>query len=150
MSKRRTAREKHEPGIKAAGKNDSFADIINKSINQTLSRTLITSLTTFVVVVSIFTAFMGSGNVLETFTGALIVGIISGIILALWKTLIQIIVVIHWIVVIFSGKRQKGFAEFCEIWNTQIYVFLRYMTFVSNKRPFPFNKLEPNLSKFGK
>lgn len=63
---------------KAAGKNESFADIVNASINQTLTRTLITSLTTFLVVLSIFIAFANSGNVLETFTGALIVGIISG------------------------------------------------------------------------
>ena len=80
----------------------------------------------------------------------IIVGIISGIILGLWKALIQILGIIHWLIVIFSGKRQRGIAEFSEIWNSQIYVFLRYMTFVSNKRPFPFDVLEPNLTKFGK
>ena len=80
----------------------------------------------------------------------IVVGIISGIILSLWKSLIQILGVIHWIIVIISGKRQRGIAKFSEIWNSQIYVFLRYMTFVSNKRPFPFNELEPNMSKFGK
>lgn len=62
----------------SADKNESFADVINRSVNQTLSRTLITSLTTLVVVVSIFSVFANSGNVLETFTGALIVGIITG------------------------------------------------------------------------
>jgi hypothetical protein len=80
----------------------------------------------------------------------IIVGIISGIILGIWKALIQILGIVHWIIVIISGKRQKGIAEFSEIWNSQIYVFLRYMTFVSNKRPFPFEVLEPNMSKFGK
>ena len=76
--------------------------------------------------------------------------IVSGIILGLWKSLIQILVVIHWIVVIITGKRSKGIAEFCEIWNTQIYIYLRYMTFVSNKRPFPFDSLKTNISKFEK
>ena len=80
----------------------------------------------------------------------IIVGIISGIILAIWKTLIQILGIVHWIIVVFSGKRNRGIAEFSEIWNSQIYVFLRYMTFVSNKRPFPFDVLQKNMSKFGK
>ncbi len=57
---------------------DSFEDVVNSSINQTLSRTIITSLTTFVVVLSIFIAFFGTANILEFFSGALIVGIISG------------------------------------------------------------------------
>ena len=80
----------------------------------------------------------------------IVIGIISGIILGLWKVLIQILVVLHWIIVIFTGKRQKGIADFCEIWNTQLYVFIRYMTFVSNRRPFPFDTLEKNMTKFGK
>ena len=80
----------------------------------------------------------------------IVIGIISGIILTLWKALIQILGIVHWFVVIISGKRQKGIAEFSEIWNSQIYVYLRYMTFVSNKRPFPFDELKPNMSKFGK
>lgn len=80
----------------------------------------------------------------------ILVGIISGIILGIWKALIQVLSVIHWIVVVITGKRNKGLAEFCEIWNSQMYIFLRYMTFVSNKRPFPFSELENNLSKFGR
>jgi len=80
----------------------------------------------------------------------IVIGIVSGIILGLWKAIIQILGIIHWIIVILSGKRQKGIADFSEIWNSQIYVYLRYMTFVSNKRPFPFDVLEPSISKFGK
>jgi len=78
----------------------------------------------------------------------IIVLIVSGIILGIWKSLIQLLGIVHWFIVIFSGKRNKGLAEFSEIWNTQIYVFLRYMTFVTNDRPFPFTKLEKNFSKF--
>ncbi|MAG01828.1 hypothetical protein CMI42_00675 [Candidatus Pacearchaeota archaeon] len=80
----------------------------------------------------------------------IVVGIISGIILGFWKILIQVIGVIHWIVVIFSGERNKGLAEFSETWNTQMYIYLRYMTFVTNQRPFPFDNLEKDISKFGK
>jgi len=80
----------------------------------------------------------------------IVVAIISGIVLSLWKGLVQILAVIHWFIVIITGKRNKGIAEFSEIWNTQAYVFLRYINFVTNKRPFPFTNLEKNISKFKK
>jgi hypothetical protein len=77
----------------------------------------------------------------------IIVLIITGIVLGLWKGLIQIIGVISWFIVVFSGKRNKELALFCEYFNTELYKFIRYLTFVSNKRPFPFTKLE-RISKF--
>jgi len=80
----------------------------------------------------------------------ILVAIISGIVLSLWRALIKIIVIVHWFAVIITGKRNKDLGDFSEIWNTQAYIFLRYMTFVSNKRPFPFNPLDKSLSKFGK
>jgi hypothetical protein len=80
----------------------------------------------------------------------IVVCIVSGIILGLWKGLIQILFVVNWFITIFTAKRNKGIAEFCEIWNTQLYTFLRYINFVSNSRPFPFTKLAPSMSKFEK
>ena len=50
-------------------------DIINLSINQTLSRTLMTSLTTLIVLFSLF--FLG-GEVIHGFASALIIGVIVG------------------------------------------------------------------------
>ena len=61
----------------AAGKK-SFEDRVNMSINQCLSRTIITSLTTLVVVVAVFASFAGSGDVLSGFAGALLIGVIVG------------------------------------------------------------------------
>jgi len=78
------------------------------------------------------------------------VGIVSGIILGVWRILIKVLAIINWIIALITGERNKGIAELCEIWNTQAYVFLRYMTFVSNKRPFPFTPLMKSISKFGK
>ncbi|MBD3252656.1 DUF4389 domain-containing protein, partial [Candidatus Pacearchaeota archaeon] len=72
----------------------------------------------------------------------IVVGIVSGIVIGVWKIVIQVVTVVHWIIALISGKRNKDIAEFCEIWNTQLYDFVRYMTFVTNKRPFPFDKLE--------
>ena len=80
----------------------------------------------------------------------IIVLIVSGIVLSIWKVLVQILAIVHWFIAVFTGKRDKGLAEFCEIWNTQIYIFLRYMTFVTNERPFPFESLSKNITKFKK
>jgi hypothetical protein len=78
------------------------------------------------------------------------VGIVSGIILEVWKILAAIVAVINWVATVFSGKRNKGMAEFCENWNTQKYIFIRYMVSLSDKRPFPFTDLAKHMSKFEK
>jgi len=80
----------------------------------------------------------------------IVVGIVSGIILGLWKGLIQVIIIVNFFYTLFKNKRHKGLAEFCEIWNTQIYKFLRYMSFNTNERPFPFTPLAKNLEGFKK
>ncbi|MCK9274548.1 MAG: protein translocase subunit SecF [Syntrophales bacterium] len=56
-------------------KKRSTAEVVNGSINQTLSRTLLTSLTTLLVVAALF--FLG-GAVIHDFAFALLVGIIVG------------------------------------------------------------------------
>lgn len=77
----------------------------------------------------------------------IIVSIISGIIIGIWRYLIFVLAVVNWFIVIFSGKRNKELALFSEYWNTEVYKFIRYLTFVSNKRPFPFSNME-RISKF--
>ncbi len=77
----------------------------------------------------------------------IIVAIITGIVLAVWRYLIVMLAVINWFIAVFSGKRNKELAMFCEYWNTEWYKFIRYLTFVSNKRPFPFTSME-RISKF--
>jgi len=58
-------------------KGVDYAEILNRSINQSLSRTVITSLTTLFVVLVIF--FMSSpGEEINTFALALIIGVIVG------------------------------------------------------------------------
>ena len=71
----------------------------------------------------------------------IVVAIVSGIILGLWKIVVEIVAIVHWFYVIFLGKRNKDLAEFCNQWNTQIYRFVRYITFSTNSRPFPFSEL---------
>lgn len=77
----------------------------------------------------------------------IVVGLISGLILGLWKVVIQVVTVIHFFYVLFTGKRDKELAKFCNMWVTFAYTFVRYMTFTTNKRPFPFNSLGKNIEK---
>ena len=79
----------------------------------------------------------------------IIVAIASGIILYIWGWLIAVLAIASWIVAIISGKRNKELAEFSEYWNTECYRFMRYLTFVSNERPFPFSSMD-RMSKFTK
>lgn len=79
----------------------------------------------------------------------IIVVIISGIVLKLWGVLIWVLAIINWLIVVFSGKRNRSIAEFCEPWNSEMYKYIRYLTFVSNKRPFPFSEIE-RISKYEK
>ena len=56
-------------------RRESYASVINHSINETLSRTIITSLTTFVVVLSLY---IFGGTVIRDFAFAILIGIIVG------------------------------------------------------------------------
>tara|TARA_B100001564_G_scaffold359302_1_gene380557 strand:- start:459 stop:1382 length:924 start_codon:yes stop_codon:yes gene_type:complete len=56
-------------------KKDSIAETVNKSINESLSRTIVTSLTTFFVVLILY--FFG-GEVINHFSFALIIGVLVG------------------------------------------------------------------------
>jgi preprotein translocase subunit SecF len=56
-------------------RRESLAEIVNKSINQTLSRTILTSGLTFLTVLSLY---LFGGEVLHGFSFALVVGIVIG------------------------------------------------------------------------
>ena len=78
----------------AADQNRPLSEIINKSINQTLSRTILTSLTTLIVLFALF--FLG-GAIIHNFTFAMIVGILVG-------TYSSIFVASHIILIANKGK----------------------------------------------
>ena len=56
-------------------RKESSAVIINKSINETISRTILTSLTTLMVVITLF--FLG-GGIIHDFAFAMIIGVLIG------------------------------------------------------------------------
>ena len=56
-------------------KRETYTKIINQSINESLSRTIVTSLTTFVVVMVLW---LFGGEVIHNFALAMIIGVIVG------------------------------------------------------------------------
>ena len=61
--------------IKGQQSKDSFTELFNKSINETLSRTLLTSFTTLLVLFALF--FLG-GEIIHNFAFAMIIGVVIG------------------------------------------------------------------------
>ena len=83
-------------------KRRTLGDIVNSSINQTLSRTLLTSLTTLIVVFALF--FLG-GAVIHDFAFALLVGIAIGTYSSIFVASPTVLV---WERILPSKKKGKG------------------------------------------
>ena len=77
----------------------------------------------------------------------IVVGIVSGIILYVWMYLDGVFIVINIIYTLIKGNKSDEVSGLCEVFNSQLYDYCRYMGFVSSKRPFPFEKLQANISK---
>lgn len=72
----------------------------------------------------------------------ILVAIVSGIILSVWSILIKVLLVVNFFITLVTGVRNKEIAEFSEYWNTEMYRFLHYLTFMTNERPFPFTNMQ--------
>lgn len=81
-------------------RRDSLEKVVNESVNQTLSRTVITAGLTFLAVLALY---LFGGEVLEGFAFAMIVGIISGT----YST----IFIASSIAIILAGKQARGKAQ---------------------------------------
>ena len=78
-------------------RRESLENVVNTSVNQTLSRTIITAGTTFLAVLALF---LFGGEVLEGFAFTMLVGIISGT----YST----VFIAAAIAIILSGKQARG------------------------------------------
>jgi preprotein translocase subunit SecF len=78
-------------------RRDALENVVNHSVNQTLSRTVITAGTTFLAVLSLY---VFGGEVLEAFAFTMLVGIVSGT----YST----VFIAAAIAIIVSGKQAKG------------------------------------------
>jgi hypothetical protein len=76
----------------------------------------------------------------------IIVLIVTGVVLTVWKLLVIVLGIFQFFYTAFKNRRREDLAELCNMWVSQVYIFLRYMTFASNSRPFPFTKLGKDIA----
>jgi preprotein translocase subunit SecF len=84
-------------------RRENLSDIVNRSINQTLSRTVLTSGLTFLTVLSLF---LFGGEVLHGFSLALVIGIIIGTYSSIFIASPMLVAYQNW-----RSKRAKGFSS---------------------------------------
>jgi len=77
----------------------------------------------------------------------IIIAIVGGVLIYFWEMLIAVVALVHLIYVIIVNKRSKGIAKFCNTFNTYLYRYVRYITFTTNQRVFPFNGLGNDIEK---
>ena len=73
--------------------------------------------------------------------------LIGWIIMDLWAVLICAVGIIHLVYALFMGKRHKGMADFANSFVTYMFNFVRYATFTTNFRPFPWNDFGKPIEK---
>ncbi|MCX6751032.1 MAG: DUF4389 domain-containing protein [Candidatus Pacearchaeota archaeon] len=76
--------------------------------------------------------------------------IISGFILEVWGFFILIFALVQFILLLVENKKNKELLRMCNMYIIQLYVFMRYIAFLSDKRPFPFGDLEKEIERINK
>ena len=69
------------------------------------------------------------------------VAIVSGAILHVWGCFVLIFSLVQMILVLTNNKKEKEFLNINAIFSNQIYCFFRYISFISEEKPFPWGKL---------
>jgi hypothetical protein len=75
------------------------------------------------------------------------VAIVSGIILHVWGFFIFIFALVQLILTIAEDRKNKELLRMCNVYLVQLYIFVKYVTFLSDKRPFPFADLEKEIDE---
>jgi len=73
--------------------------------------------------------------------------IVSGFILDVWGFFIAVFALVQLILLLVEKKSNKELLRMCNIYLIQLYIFVKYVTFLSDKRPFPFGDLEKEIEK---
>ncbi|MBW2971205.1 DUF4389 domain-containing protein [Candidatus Woesearchaeota archaeon] len=72
----------------------------------------------------------------------ILVAIVVGVILYFWNYLMMLVVVVHWLYAVITGKRSKDLADFANTWASYMYRSYRYLSFTTNARPWPFTDFQ--------
>lgn len=73
--------------------------------------------------------------------------IVSGFILHVWGCFIAIFALAQFIIILVEKKSNKELLRMSKVYLIQLYVFVKYVTFLSDDRPFPFGDLEKEIEK---
>jgi hypothetical protein len=71
--------------------------------------------------------------------------IVSGIMLYVWGFFVLCFSLAQFIILLIDDKKNKELARLCRLFNIQAYDFMNYITFVSERRPFPFGHLQKSV-----
>ena len=75
------------------------------------------------------------------------IAIVSGIILKVWGIFILCFAIAQLILVLIEDKKNKELLKMSGIYLVQVYIFIKYITFLSNERPFPFGDLKKKIDE---
>jgi Domain of unknown function (DUF4389) len=73
--------------------------------------------------------------------------IISGAILYVWGFFVLIFSLVQLIFILTEKKKEKEFLKISSIFSSQIYCFFRYISFISEEKPFPFGEIKKGKKK---
>jgi hypothetical protein len=73
------------------------------------------------------------------------IAIVSGIILHVWGCFIAIFAIVQFIIALAENRKNEELLRMCNVYLIQLYIFVKYVTFLSDKRPFPFADLEKEI-----
>jgi SecD/SecF fusion protein len=82
--------------------NAPLTEVIDRSCNQTLGRTILTSLTVFLSMAILFCFNVGQGNALEAFSFAMMVGVVTGTYSSVYVAAALVVNIANW------SDRRKG------------------------------------------
>jgi len=73
--------------------------------------------------------------------------IVSGFILDVWGFFILCFCLAQFVIILVEKKKNNELLRMCNIYLIQLYIFMKYIAFLSDKRPFPFGNLEKEIEK---
>jgi len=68
--------------------------------------------------------------------------LLSGMILHVWGFFVLIFSIVQFVLILTERKTEKEFLNISSMFCSQIYCFFKYITFLSEEKPFPWGKLK--------
>jgi hypothetical protein len=73
--------------------------------------------------------------------------IVSGMIVYVWGFFVLIFSLVQLILILTERKKEKEILNISSMFSNQIYCFFKYISFISEEKPFPFEKIKKGKKK---